>query len=111
VGVVRYVRDGDLAEVAVTVVDAWQGRGVGTVLLDALLGHARKHGVSRLWASVMVENGRAIRLARRFGAQRRPISTVGVVEYELPLTSERDGPDGRASSIGIDHITSSAFIG
>ena len=44
VGVARYVRDRerpDAAEVAVTVIDDWQGRGVGTLLLETLSGRAR----------------------------------------------------------------------
>jgi GNAT superfamily N-acetyltransferase len=53
VGVARYVRNNpppDTAEVAVTVVDGWQGRGLGTLLLQAISARARRgrphvHGV------------------------------------------------------------------
>lgn len=83
VGLARWAREADGGEVAVTVLDAWQGRGAGTLLLDALLRHAGDHGVGRLWASVMVENRRAVRLARRFGTQQRLSSTDGLLEYEL----------------------------
>ena len=44
IGVARYVRDPqrrDAAEVAVTVIDDWQGKGVGTLLLEALGARAR----------------------------------------------------------------------
>ena len=44
VGVARYVRSAvrpDTAEVAVAVVDAWQGRGLGTLLLQAISVRAR----------------------------------------------------------------------
>ena len=36
VGIARLVRDGDTAEVAFAVADDWQGRGIGTVLVDRL---------------------------------------------------------------------------
>ena len=43
VGVARYVRTGpDVAEPAIVVVDDWQGRGVGSRLLDALVERARR---------------------------------------------------------------------
>jgi GNAT superfamily N-acetyltransferase len=45
VGDARYVRDNaqpDTAEVAVTVVDGWQGRGLGTLLLEAISARARR---------------------------------------------------------------------
>src|SRR5689334_13308164 len=41
VGIARYVRDADdpqAAEIAVTVIDDWQGRGLGTELLTQLTG-------------------------------------------------------------------------
>ena len=44
IGVARYVRDPqrpDVAEVAVTVIDDWQGRGLGTLLLEVLGARAR----------------------------------------------------------------------
>jgi GNAT superfamily N-acetyltransferase len=45
IGVARYVRDAgrpQAAEVAVTVVDGWQGRGLGTLLLEAICVRARR---------------------------------------------------------------------
>lgn len=88
VGVARYVRAGGCGEVAVTVVDAWQGQGVGSLLLDELLRHARARGIRCLRASVIADNRRAIRLARRFGARLVPGETRGMFEYELPLAPD-----------------------
>src|SRR5688572_16345730 len=48
VGVARFVRDPqrpERAEAAVTVIDDWQGRGVGTLLLELLAGRARQEGI------------------------------------------------------------------
>lgn len=68
VGIARYLRDtGDprLAEVAITVADAWQGRGVGTALLERLSARARAAGVERITARVIVGNAAARRLIAR----------------------------------------------
>jgi GNAT superfamily N-acetyltransferase len=43
---VRDVRRPDTAEVAVTVVDEWQGRGLGTLLLEVISARALDEGVS-----------------------------------------------------------------
>jgi RimJ/RimL family protein N-acetyltransferase len=70
VGIARYARtpgDPRTAEVAFAVVDAWQGRGVGTRLLEALVGHALAHGISRFEADVAAGNDASLRLLRRAG--------------------------------------------
>lgn len=72
VGLARYVRLVDkpgVAEFAVTVVDAYQRRGLGTLLLGRLLGTAREHGIGVLRGYVLPENEAMLRLGRRFGAQ------------------------------------------
>src|SRR4051812_10344303 len=58
-GVARYVRDTDdpdVADLAVTVVDEWQGRGLGTKLLHELSVRARSSGITRFSALTSVEN-------------------------------------------------------
>ena len=50
IGVARYVRDPqrpEVAEVAVTVIDDWQGRGLGTLLLEVISARARDEGITR----------------------------------------------------------------
>lgn len=66
VGVARYVRGErpEEAEVAVAVVDDWQGRGAGTALLERLVRRARENGIERFVASVLEENDDALELFR-----------------------------------------------
>jgi len=87
VGVARYVRDtGDphAAEIAVTIVDDWQGRGLGTELLARLSGRARAAGIHRFTALVSADNQAAAGLLR--GARGDVVRREhGTVEYEIPL--------------------------
>jgi acetyltransferase len=68
VGVGRYARTdgGDTAEVAVTIADAWQGCGLGRLLLERVVDAARRNGVRRLTGDVLAANARMLALARRF---------------------------------------------
>jgi protein lysine acetyltransferase len=65
VGVARYIRhphDREAAEVAVAVVDEWQGAGLGTELLSRLAEHARGQGIERFTAVLPADDLRARRL-------------------------------------------------
>jgi RimJ/RimL family protein N-acetyltransferase len=71
VGVARFVRTGEgVAEPAIAVIDDWQGRGVASVLLDALADRAREEGIHRFTAPVLADNAAAIRVFERLGATR-----------------------------------------
>jgi RimJ/RimL family protein N-acetyltransferase len=87
VAVARYAAWPDrpgVADVAVTVVDAWQGRGVGTALCQRLLGRAREEGIERLTATTMSDNSAARALLARLGFRTRGTSQ-GVTDLELQL--------------------------
>jgi RimJ/RimL family protein N-acetyltransferase len=87
-GVVRYVRDAerrDAAEVAVTVIDEMQGKGLGTVLLDTLVRLAREHGIRILTAQVLAGNVAMQALLRRAGDVRAVRNEQGVLAYEIAL--------------------------
>ena len=55
VGVARYVAnpDQESAEFAVTVADAWHGRGLGSALMHMLIARAKKRGFLRLIGIVL----------------------------------------------------------
>ncbi len=56
-----YVRGGDdRAEVAFVVADAWQGRGVATIMLALLAALAREQGVALFTAEVLSRNHRML---------------------------------------------------
>jgi RimJ/RimL family protein N-acetyltransferase len=64
IGVGRYepAEEPDTAEVAFVVEDGWQGRGLGGILLEAVLGAADARGVRRFRAYVQADNHRMLRL-------------------------------------------------
>ncbi len=86
-----YVREGaERAEVAFLVADAWQGRGISTILLAHLAGLAEQHGISTFTAQVLPANHRMIEVFRESGFPVEIHSTPGAIELELPtsLSSE-----------------------
>ena len=74
VGVARCVDDetGESTEFAIIVSDDWQHRGLGAVLLSALIDAARLHGVRRMEAITMTDNQGMLKLARKLGFSARP---------------------------------------
>jgi GNAT superfamily N-acetyltransferase len=65
VGIARLVRDGATAEIAVTVADCHQGRGIGTTLLHALAADARAAGITHFVATVCGDNPSILALLRK----------------------------------------------
>jgi GNAT superfamily N-acetyltransferase len=98
VGVARYVRDParpNAAAVAVTVVDDWQGRGLGTLLLEGITMRAREEGVDTFTALMLVENGQMMDLLERLGAVRVVDPAAGTVEVEVHLPAIGVSPELR----------------
>jgi RimJ/RimL family protein N-acetyltransferase len=94
IGVARFVKlpdAPDAAEVAVTVVDDWQGRGLGTLLMERLSDRARELGVRRYRALVAPSNRRMVDVLDRIGPLRRETGQDGAIEYEVELPPEGIG--------------------
>lgn len=87
-GVATYTRDPQhpgRAEVAFTVADALQGRGIGTRMLEILAGIARDHGIRVFDAYVLQNNERMMRVFLDSGFEVEQRLEAGVVHVTLSL--------------------------
>jgi GNAT superfamily N-acetyltransferase len=83
-----YVRDpkrSDTAEVAVTVVDEWQGRGLGTLLLELISARARDEGIRTFTALMLARNDEMLHLFERLGPVRIVDRALGTLEVEIAI--------------------------
>lgn len=88
-GVGRCVRlaDGAVAEVALTVVDGWQHRGVGRLLLAVLARDALDHGISRFRAWVQPDNTPMRALIETLGGHAEHFDG-GLIQVDMPLPAD-----------------------
>jgi GNAT superfamily N-acetyltransferase len=99
-GVARYVRlpaEPSVAESAVTVLDEYQRRGMGTLLLGLLAAAARTAGIDHFRAYVLEENAPMRGLLAGLGAHAS-FDSPGVVRVDIPLDPDLmpDSPVARA---------------
>jgi ribosomal protein S18 acetylase RimI-like enzyme len=90
-GIGRFIRsseDPTVAEVAVAVVDDWQGRGLATALLHDLSARARQEGISQFRASVLAHNEEALDLFRHMADARVTGTEHGIVELIMDIPEE-----------------------
>jgi acetyltransferase len=73
VAIGRYTptEDPEVCEVAITVGDPWQGRGVGRAVLTRLVALAARGGYSVMSAVALTTNSKMVGLARSFGFEIR----------------------------------------
>jgi GNAT superfamily N-acetyltransferase len=78
------------------VVDEYQGKGLGTLLLGILAGTARTAGITNFRAFVMEDNQTMRTLMGDLGVESRH-DAPGVLVMDVPLDPERlpDSPAGR----------------
>ena len=101
VGVARCIRlptARRTAEVAVTVLDAYQGRGLGTLLLGMLSQAAAAQGIRSYRAYVQDDNDAMLRIFRDLGAHVGCLE-LGVYQLDIPVPEHADDlpdtPTGR----------------
>jgi acetyl coenzyme A synthetase (ADP forming)-like protein len=79
------LRDPTAAEVAFTVADAHQRRGIGTRLLEQLARQAGAAGIERFVAEVMPENRAMIKVFEEAGLQITRVLEQGTIEVAFPI--------------------------
>lgn len=87
VGVARMIRYADRpteADVAVTVVDDWQGHGVASALLAELV-QERPVGVSRIVTAVAADNAASLAMLRRLGETTATPAGIGRLDVVVEL--------------------------
>ena len=104
---VRFVRDVDdpaVAEIAFIVADEYQGRGIGSFLMDAVTIAARVGGVQRFTARLLAENHAMRCILDRYGAQwQRDEPGVVTTVFDVPDIGQL-----RIDPVLIDEIRSMA---
>jgi RimJ/RimL family protein N-acetyltransferase len=80
VGVARYERtdDPDLLELGLVIMDEWQNRGLGRILLREIMRAAERNGIHRFRADVLAENRRMLRLIATEGRIQERKTEAGV---------------------------------
>jgi RimJ/RimL family protein N-acetyltransferase len=73
------------AEIAFIVVDAYQGQGIGTILMRHLAILARNAGLKKLGAEVLPENTAMLKLFKKFGFRTDAKGSPQVVHLTLQL--------------------------
>ena len=107
-GIARFTRlpeSTQVAEMAVSVVDEMQGRGLGMILLRELSAAAHAHGISRFTAWVQPDNEPMKALIHKLDPDARSHVEDGLLVFELTVPgtitvpTERR-PRGRGSVLG-----------
>ena len=83
--IIRHPDESASAEIAITVVDEWQRRGVGKLLVRLLAEVGRSLGVERFDFEALAENQGIVRLLGGFGAVHS--LSEGVVSGSLPVAA------------------------
>jgi GNAT superfamily N-acetyltransferase len=87
IGVARFVRvegEPDVAEAAITVLDDYQNRGLGTVLLGVLAAAAARRGITVFRSYVLGDNTDMLNLFEALGARRSEVEP-GVYQVDMPI--------------------------
>jgi len=91
VGVARYGETDQpgVAELGVSVADAWQRCGIASLLTRQLIRYARGQGIRRLTGQVLPDNQAMIALARRLGFTVR----YDPAQHLFQMSRDLDAPE------------------
>ena len=92
VGLGHYIGDEESAELAFTVEEDYQGRGIATSLLRRLIHLARENGISRFEANVLAGNRPMLSVLRNSGLSVTERERDGIVTMTLDLNGKAEHP-------------------
>jgi len=81
-------------EIAIVVEDGWQHRGLGSLLLDALLAAAERRNLRVFRADVLADNRPMLRVLSRLADIRRRESNHGILTLEFQRRQMREARPG-----------------
>ncbi len=91
-GVIRAIVNSELkthAEIGVTIVDCYQGKGLGSRLFNEIAERALSVGITHFYGDYHTSNLKMSRLLEKFSRTRKPISLKhtgdGFIYFEAPL--------------------------
>jgi acetyltransferase len=91
VGVVRYGQTGEgRADWAIVLRDAWQGQGLGHVLLEELFAVARRNGFVHLEAEILTENQPMLKLLNKLPYRHTSHVSAGVLYAVVELDEVKE---------------------
>jgi protein lysine acetyltransferase len=110
-GVARYIddRDAGCAEVAITVLDAVQRRGVGRALFEALTAVARADGISEFCFEARADNEAVLGFVREM--EISPLVSDGMIERRIRISSLPTTPHDAAMLAAIEEVRKSGTQG
>ncbi len=117
VGVARFVRyqsGGDVAEAAVAVIDDFQGRGLGSLLLQRLIAAARERGIIKLRFEVLSQNRPMHELLNGLARDATCIAHdggVAVIDFDLPDLDPGHSPEHPPRDSSLYRLFSMAATG
>jgi len=112
IGAAHVARDGEHAELGVSVLPQARGSGIGAALLERSATHARNAGVRVLFMNCLVENAPMLHLARKQGLQVAISSGDAEAFVRLPKPSLRSlASEAIAEKVGlVDHAHKSHWL-
>lgn len=97
VAVARFARltdDARAAEIAILVVDAWQGAGLGLHLFGRLAKAARARGIDRFTGLVLPDNAPMLGMLRRHAPGLTLVREADHLSIDMPVPAPRDALSG-----------------
>lgn len=91
-GVMRAIKNIDkpgYAEIGITIVDSYQGRGIGYKLFDTICKRAREVGITHIYGEFHTSNLKMTKLLEKFFKDQTPLylkhTGDGFIYFEAPL--------------------------